>query len=96
MSGYLVLAGIIVALMVAYQIYISRRVSRSPYYSDRQRWVQLIMIWMMPAIGASLCHLMLKEAEAGDVSHDQGGGNDDDFGGDNGSYDSGGDGGGSD
>lgn len=68
MSGYFVLTGILVALMVAYQIHISRRVSRSPYYSGQQRWLQLIMVWTLPIVGAALCQTMLSDSEAAEIT----------------------------
>ncbi len=66
MSGFLILAAVLAALAVAYQIYVSRRVSRNRIYSDDQRLIQLIMIWLLPVIGASICHWMINDAEAGD------------------------------
>lgn len=66
MSGFLILAAVLLVLAVAYQIYVSRRVSRNRIYSDDQRIIQLIMIWLLPVIGASICHWMINDAEAGD------------------------------
>lgn len=68
MNGFLILSGAVVVLAVAYQIHISRRVARSRIYSNDQRIIQLIMIWLLPVIGASVCHWMLSDAEADDVA----------------------------
>lgn len=67
MSNFLAVVAVIITLAVAYQIYISRRVLRSRHYSDDQLVFQLIMIWLLPVIGASVCHWMLNNANAGDV-----------------------------
>lgn len=67
MSGFLILAALLGALTVAYQIYVTRRVSRNRIYSDHQRIIQLIMIWLLPVIGASICHWMINDAEAEDA-----------------------------
>lgn len=32
-------------------------------YTDQQRLLQLIMIWVLPVIGASLSHFMLSDTE---------------------------------
>jgi hypothetical protein len=66
MSGFLILAAVLFVLMVAYQIYVSRRVARSHIYSNDQRIIQLIMIWLLPMIGASICHWMISDVEAKD------------------------------
>lgn len=54
--------------MVAYQIYVSRRVARAPDYADQQRLLQLIMVWMLPIVGAALCQAMLSNSEAAEVT----------------------------
>lgn len=66
MSGFSILVAVIVSLAVAYQIYISCRVTRNRIYSDDQRIIQLVMIWLLPVIGASICHWIINDAEAGD------------------------------
>lgn len=64
MSGVGILVAVIVALAVTYQGCVSWRVARAPYYTDQQRLWQLIMIWVMPVIGAAFSQLMLSDTEA--------------------------------
>lgn len=68
MNGFLILVAVLIVLVIAYQIYISRRVARAPYYSDQQRLWQLIMIWLVPVIGAAVSQLMLSDTEASEAS----------------------------
>lgn len=68
MSGYLVLAVVLVGLSVFYQIYITRRVVRATDYTDQQRLLQIIMIWALPVIGAALCQAMLGKSEAAEAT----------------------------
>lgn len=58
----------IIVLAVAYQGYVSWRVARAPYYTDQQRRWQLIMIWVVPVIGAAFSQLMLSDTEASEAS----------------------------
>jgi hypothetical protein len=68
MSGFLILVSVLVVLVVAYQVYVSLRVARVPYYTDQQRLWQLIMIWAVPIIGATFSQLMLSDTEASEAS----------------------------
>lgn len=64
MSGAGVLIAVIVALAVAYQGYISWQVYRSGYYTGNQRVLQLAIIWLVPLVGAVICHFVVSEANS--------------------------------
>lgn len=64
MSGAGVLVAVIVALAAAYQGYVSRRVYRSGYYTGNQRVLQLAIIWLIPVVGAVICHFVVSEADS--------------------------------
>lgn len=59
MNGAGVVLAVIVVLAGAYQLYVSWRVCQSEYYAGNQRTLQLIIVWLVPVIGAIACHLML-------------------------------------
>jgi hypothetical protein len=93
-NSFLILVAVIAPLVIAYQIYISRRIARAPDYTDQQRRLQLIMIWCLPVVGSVVCHLMLSEsaevtAEDGidSAGHDERDGGHDGGGGDGGAGD---------
>lgn len=68
MTGNLfIISAILIALVVAYQLYVSHRVTRTRHYTDQQRFWQLIMVWILPVIGATLCHFMLSDVEASEL-----------------------------
>ena len=84
---------LLIVALVGYQAYVSRRVSKSTDYSQPQLRLQQALIWLVPAVGAFLCHLMLLESDsarerqaelggegdkAGDSGHDSGDGGDGD------------------
>jgi hypothetical protein len=52
--GYGVVSGVLL-----YQLYVTIRVARAAEYSRRQRMVQTILIWLLPFLGAALCHTVL-------------------------------------
>lgn len=52
--GYGVVSGVLL-----YQLYVTIRVARAAEYSRRQRMVQTILIWVLPFLGAALCHTVL-------------------------------------
>jgi mannose/fructose/N-acetylgalactosamine-specific phosphotransferase system component IID len=68
MGGYFLLVAVLVVLVVAYQIYISRRVARDTDYTDQQRLLQLIMIWVLPVLGAALCQAMLSDGAPNEIA----------------------------
>jgi hypothetical protein len=46
-------------LIAIYQLYVTVRVLRSERYSSHQRIVQTCVIWLIPVLGAVICHLVL-------------------------------------
>lgn len=50
--------------VIAYQTFVSYRVVRSPAYTPQQRSLQLAIIWLLPGIGAVVCHAVLSEHPA--------------------------------
>jgi hypothetical protein len=57
----------LVALAIAgpvllYQLYVNRLVIVSRDYSRQQRIYQSLLIWIMPIVGAVLCHCVLRAA----------------------------------
>ena len=53
-----VVFGVLVA--GAFQAYVSVRMSRSPAYTERQKRLQLLLIWLLPALGATLVYLVMR------------------------------------
>jgi hypothetical protein len=51
---YLLIGGVI-----AYQLYVTNRVVRAAEYTRRQRITQTIVIWLLPLLGAGLCHFVM-------------------------------------
>ena len=63
MSYALQIGLIAVALVVVgYQAYVTIRVWRSNQFSTAQKWMQTILIWVLPALGAFVAHLVLRAA----------------------------------
>jgi ABC-type enterochelin transport system permease subunit len=54
----LIVVGLLVALFT-YQIWVSLVINRADEYDAKQRTVQLILIWLVPILGAAACHLFL-------------------------------------
>lgn len=75
MNGASVLLAVIAIPVGAYQLYVSWRVYQSECYTGNQRALQLIIIWLLPVIGATVCHSILSETnstytETGRSEHD--------------------------
>ena len=62
--GYALQMGLIaIALVViGYQTYVTIRVWRSDQFSAAQKWMQTILIWVLPALGAVIAHMVLRAA----------------------------------
>lgn len=58
MNINLVVAGLFLGI-ACYQVYVTVRVVGATEYSRVQKAVQVIMIWVVPFLGAGLCHLVL-------------------------------------
>jgi hypothetical protein len=48
-----------IGLVGVYQLYTTIRVSVSASYSRAQKLTQLALIWLIPFLGALLCHIFL-------------------------------------
>jgi hypothetical protein len=48
-----------IGLVTAYQLYATIRVLASASYSRRQKMMQLVLIWLVPFLGALSCHIFL-------------------------------------
>lgn len=59
MIQYLSFAAVILA--ITYQIYVSRLVLKSIEHTKRQRQLQVLLIWLLPVVGAVVCQAMLRE-----------------------------------
>ena len=51
--------GVLLTLLLVYQFYVSVRVARSTYYSQRQKAIQFLLIWVIPLAAALMCHIVL-------------------------------------
>lgn len=49
----------VVAIVLAYQLYVAFRVTRATEYSRTQKIIQMILVWVLPVLGAGLCHTVL-------------------------------------
>jgi type VI protein secretion system component VasK len=45
-----------VSAAVLYAIYVTVLVWRSEQYSTGQKWIQTLLVWALPFLGAMLCH----------------------------------------
>ena len=58
MQNNLGLIGLI-ALIAAYQLWISVRLARAPQYDSRQKWLQIALIWGIPVVGGVIVQAMM-------------------------------------
>lgn len=49
----------LVGSLAAYQLYLTLRICLSALYSRRQKLAQGILIWLLPFLGALICHIFL-------------------------------------
>ena len=45
--------------LASYQLYVTLRIALSVFYSPRQKFMQAMMIWLLPFLGALICHIVL-------------------------------------
>jgi hypothetical protein len=48
------------AVAVFYAIYVTVLVWRSGQYSTGQKWLQTMLVWALPLLGAMLCHAVIR------------------------------------
>ena len=51
------------AIVMAFQLWVSYRVWRTDLYEREQKKAQLTFIWMLPALGAIIAFYVLKDAD---------------------------------
>ena len=54
----------VLVCVVAFQVWLTRRVWRSNQYDRRQKIMQTELVWLLPIIGASLVLYVLREDES--------------------------------
>jgi len=47
------------AVLLSYQIYLTVRVIRYGGFTERQRLLQFVLIWLLPVLGAAIVHVFL-------------------------------------
>lgn len=57
-------------LILIYQTWVSMYVSRASEYDAKQRIVQVFIVWLVPVIGAMLCHLFLSTSRRNEARTD--------------------------
>jgi hypothetical protein len=50
-----------IAFSLMYQVYITRRVIKYPHCTNRQKALQLALVWLLPLIGAAVVHGFFKQ-----------------------------------
>jgi hypothetical protein len=50
---------VIVALLVAYQLFVTILILRADEYAAHQKWLQSTLVWFVPFFGGALVHIML-------------------------------------
>jgi hypothetical protein len=48
-----------IATAAIYQLYVTYRLLRAPIFSAGQKWAQAAFIWIVPVVGAVVCHAVL-------------------------------------
>jgi hypothetical protein len=52
--------GVFAVLIAGYQIYVTVIVWRSDQHSTSQKWMQSVVIWFLPVVGAIVCHTVMR------------------------------------
>jgi hypothetical protein len=47
------------AVIVAYQIWVTLQLARSSLYEPNQKWLQSVLIWLIPVLGAIVVQVMM-------------------------------------
>lgn len=63
------LIGSIIVVSLLYQSYVTYRVVNSSYFDISQVKLQLLLIWLIPIIGAALCHMAIQDSKESEKSH---------------------------
>jgi len=46
--------------VLLYQLWVSAAIVRAPEYDARQRMCQCLIVWLIPLVGAMVCHFFLR------------------------------------
>ena len=71
---------VVLGALLLYQLFVSARVMLSQGYSRSQKIMQLLLIWLVPLLGAAMCQVVLSADRKPSVPRDpaftpDGGGN---------------------
>jgi hypothetical protein len=66
MSFFEILVTLVVAAVVVFQAWLTRRVFKSPLYERKQKIWQAQIIWLLPILGAGLVFSILQEDRKAD------------------------------
>lgn len=61
MNGGMILIVTIFVVILAQNIFVTRRVYKSDYYEPHQKHLQYALIWLLPVLGATLCYLFVRD-----------------------------------
>ena len=61
MSPFEIVVGVVLAAVVVFQAWLTRRVWKSNLYEHKQKVWQSQLIWLLPIIGAGLVFTILQE-----------------------------------
>lgn len=50
----------VIGAVAFYQLYVTAILFRADEYDLQQQWLQVVMVWLLPLIGALGCHLLLR------------------------------------
>ena len=71
MSSFEIAIVVIAVCVAAYQLYVSVYVARYAGFTNRQKILQVILIWLLPLIGAGIAHAILKSDKNKPKPHDR-------------------------
>lgn len=57
-------------IAVVYQVFVTLLVVRCEFFVPRQRAIQCVLIWLMPIIGALICHAVVQSHKSAGSTND--------------------------
>lgn len=60
MTLFQMVVSIFVCVVLVYQLWVSRLLYRAVEYDRRQRSLQLLLVWVVPLVGAFICQRFLR------------------------------------
>lgn len=61
---------IVGGLVLVYQAFVSSLMWRCRFFEPRQRWIQLLLIWLFPVLGALVCHAVVQTHSRKELARD--------------------------